>query len=642
MRNLGRITALTLVFALLATGSAGAAVNFSSSVVTNNILAASANPETDGAWIVYENESLIMGSTRSINARNRHTNEFVVIADDVDLSTPDISMNRVAYQSSTASGDIRLYDLGDDTDVAVAASADVESEPRISGEHVIWFNDTDNALWYKNLKTGTSDTIVAPANITSYDIDKGRVVYVVDNDLVYTIRPDLDTVATLVWNYSSDDVVTSVKIHGDLILMSYFSSGDPRMRRYNVSSGTSFGSNAGGNAAPRSGNLFHNSVAWESGPLPSFDISFEQTMTDGASPADPVATSVADEGDLSIFGRRIVWEQSTGVGDIYVATATPEAVRTAGADRYETAAAASKAYFGSANSAVLCTGLNFPDALAAAPFAKIAAAPLLLSRKDSVPQATLDELERLEATNVFVVGGEAVLTDAVVDQLETAGYTTERIPGATRYDTANRIAARIVDAGSSDGTWDGTAFFVRGDTFPDALAVGPVAAQAGAPIFLVKSTEIPTVVHDAITNLNIKQGFVVGGENAVSIAVRDEIETILTANGGPGDPTERWSGADRYATAAEVIDRAMGYRYIDLDTLGLATGENFPDALGGGAALGYYGSGLALTPGSGSIHPGLQHVLDEQHYAIGRLNVFGGTGVISNEIMTGVTTRLIQ
>jgi len=125
----------------------------------------------------------------------------------------------------------------------------------------------------------------------------------------------------------------------------------------------------------------------------------------------------------------------------------------------------------------------------------------------------------------------------------------------------------------------------------------------------------------------------------VSADVRADIEAILDANGGPPDPTERWSGADRYATAAAVIKNGLDWRYIDLDTLGLATGENFPDALGGGAALGHYGGGLALTR-KDSLPDSLTQLLTDQEYKIGRLDVFGGSDVVSDSVMTGVAARL--
>ena len=65
----------------------------------------------------------------------------------------------------------------------------------------------------------------------------------------------------------------------------------------------------------------------------------------------------------------------------------------------------------------------------------------------------------------------------------------------------------------------------------------------------------------------------------------------------------------------------------------------FPDALGGGAALGYYGSGLVLTRGE-SLPAETASFLAAREYEIGRVDVFGGTATISDRVKTAVAVRL--
>jgi len=641
MKGYSRIGITALALALLAgVSSASAAVTFTNTPLESGTLAASYDPETDGRWVVYDSVAILPGAQYNIVARNLKTGDLTSFGGAGNQVQPDVSMDRVVYEHQGASWDVRMYDLREASDIGIATSADAEISPRISGDLVIWLNATDGELWFRNLRSNVSDVVAGPPGaITGLDVDRGCIAYIVDNEYIYTFRPGVDSSPELRHTMSSGEVATALRIHGDDVLISYSDEGNNKMLVLNTTSDLTFNVNPSGAPGSPGGAIFHGSIAWEADMLTSWDVRWEAVPSAGTAGAIDVAATAADERDLSIFGRRIVWEQDTGVGDVYMGSSAPESVRTQGADRYETAARASAAYFDAANNAVLCTGMNFPDALAAAPFAKIVAGPLLLSRSNAVPPSTMDELDRLGVTHVFVIGGTGVLLPAVETQLHAAGMTTERIQGPTRYETANSIAARIVDAGNSNDTYDGTAFFARGDKFPDALAVGPVAAQAGAPIFLVKPTELPATVATAMSNLYIKQGFVIGGEPAVSADVRNDIEAILDANGGPPDPTERWSGADRYATAAAVIKNGLDWRYIDLDTLGLATGENFPDALGGGAALGHYGSGLALTQ-SGSLPASLIQLLTDQEYKIGRLDVFGGSDVVSDAVMTGVAARL--
>jgi len=87
--------------------------------------------------------------------------------------------------------------------------------------------------------------------------------------------------------------------------------------------------------------------------------------------------------------------------------------RWAGADRYATAAVISKnTYPQGATTAYLASGAGYPDALAGAPVAAHAGAPLLLTSWDCVPASTLAELTRLGATNIVVLGGPSAVSNA--------------------------------------------------------------------------------------------------------------------------------------------------------------------------------------------------------------------------------------
>jgi putative cell wall-binding protein len=90
--------------------------------------------------------------------------------------------------------------------------------------------------------------------------------------------------------------------------------------------------------------------------------------------------------------------------------------RWAGADRYATAAAISlKTYPQGATTAYLASGENYPDALAGAPVAARAGAPLLLTGRDCVPASTRAELTRLRATNIVVLGGTSAVSEAAAN-----------------------------------------------------------------------------------------------------------------------------------------------------------------------------------------------------------------------------------
>ena len=101
---------------------------------------------------------------------------------------------------------------------------------------------------------------------------------------------------------------------------------------------------------------------------------------------------------------------------IRISPATPTVERLWGADRFATAAAVSQAaYPGGATNVMVATGRNFPDALAGSAAAGNLAMPVLLVETDSIPASTLSEIDRLNPQKIFVLGGPAVVSDAVRD-----------------------------------------------------------------------------------------------------------------------------------------------------------------------------------------------------------------------------------
>jgi putative cell wall-binding protein len=181
-----------------------------------------------------------------------------------------------------------------------------------------------------------------------------------------------------------------------------------------------------------------------------------------------------------------------------------------------------------------------------------------------------------------------------------------RIAGATRFQTA--IAAsqdQFATAGSAHAV-----VLTRADTYPDALAGGPLAAKVGGPLLLTSSASLDAGVQAEIIRVLPAGGtvYILGGTSAVSTSV----ETTIT---GLGFAVKRVAGADRFATAVAVADQ-MG----DPTTVFEATGLNFPDALAGGPPAIKSGGVILLTNGSTqstataaylAAHPG------GKHYALG-------------------------
>lgn len=148
--------------------------------------------------------------------------------------------------------------------------------------------------------------------------------------------------------------------------------------------------------------------------------------------------------------------------------------RIAGPDRYATSLAIAQTYFPTAKNVFVATGTNFPDALAAGPWAAAQQAPILLvgSQITSEQQAYL---QQLGSPSITILGGAGAVSEQVEAQLTQFG-AVQRISGANRYETAAKIALQFGKAGKL--------YLATGTGFADALAGGALAAQEGVPIML--------------------------------------------------------------------------------------------------------------------------------------------------------------
>ena len=196
--------------------------------------------------------------------------------------------------------------------------------------------------------------------------------------------------------------------------------------------------------------------------------------------------------------------------------------RRAGPTRFDTAAAASRAVFDRGRPVVyVATGEAYPDALAGAGAAALDGGPLLLTSADALPEATLEELQRLDPRLVVIVGGQGAIAAAVEDQLRAAGFATERRSGADRYATAAALTATR-DPSAIDGVWAAT-----GTAFPDALTAAPAAATTGDVILLVRPDAVPAITADEVQRLGASRLAVAGGELAIGPAVLADLEALL-------------------------------------------------------------------------------------------------------------------
>lgn len=291
----------------------------------------------------------------------------------------------------------------------------------------------------------------------------------------------------------------------------------------------------------------------------------------------------------------------------YIASSSmiPVTERLSGDNRYKTAIEISKdGWQDGADTVVLSRGYEFPDALAGAPLAYQLDAPILLTDDKTLTKETANEIKRLGAKKVIILGSDNAVYPAVENQLRNMGLKTERIGGEDRFETAKLIAEKL-DSPSDK------AVVAYGYNFPDALAVAPYAAKEGMPILLTRDNKLPDYTKEALADTKVT--IVVGGDNVVQKNVYDQL---------PGH--KRLAGDDRYETAAEII----GYFDDEAHTGYVATGLNFADALTGAVLAAKNDSPLLLAKKdqlSPSIEAAINDLQTEQFVLL------GGPDVVSVE-----------
>ncbi|MGV8897201.1 MAG: cell wall-binding repeat-containing protein [Rhodoglobus sp.] len=284
--------------------------------------------------------------------------------------------------------------------------------------------------------------------------------------------------------------------------------------------------------------------------------------------------------------------------------------RIAGAHRYATAVAISEFGFaaGEPDIVYIATGAGYADALSAGPAAAHDNAPLLLTAPDSIPVEVAAELVRLAPRQIIVVGSDKAVSGQVFAQLGNLSFQPQvmRIGGVDRFETSRMIANRFDTAT--------TAYIASGLNFPDALSAGPAAARFDGPVILVNGASLVDAETLAVfTRLGVTTVKIAGDNKVVSDAIQSQLSASYTV--------KRNSGADRYATAIAI----NADDFTSADTVFLATGNGYADALTGSVLAGIQGSPLFISPAN-CVPAGVRNAITalDAHKVI----VLGSTAVL--------------
>ncbi len=199
--------------------------------------------------------------------------------------------------------------------------------------------------------------------------------------------------------------------------------------------------------------------------------------------------------------------------------------RIAGPNRFAVSASiAEKVIAGNtSDTAVIASGLTFPDALSVSGVAGKNRMPILLVHKDRVP----DEIRSFinnhpEIKKYVIVGGPGTVSDTVKNTLSQSGKSVTRLGGANRY----QVGINIANYFNLDPA---TTIFARSDNFADALSGGPLSTTIGGPILLTPGSRLDGSVEVYLKahQTELDNAYILGGTYSVSPQVEYKIGTYV-------------------------------------------------------------------------------------------------------------------
>lgn len=296
-------------------------------------------------------------------------------------------------------------------------------------------------------------------------------------------------------------------------------------------------------------------------------------------------------------------------------------LRADGSDRVLTAIAAWKMGNFPGDSVVLVDGNVHADGLSATPLAAALHAPVLLTTwKTGLEPALLDQLKVSGKKNVYLVGGQVPMNPYDEFELNEAGMTVHRIAGPDRFGTAvavNQVTEPLVGAAPKKPL---NLYIADGVGFPDALVAGAAAGRSGSLMLLSKGNTLDPNTFGYISSLGQTRPLTITavGGPAVQAVQNTPWPTTMSVNIKP------IMGKDRYETAALTAGTQAG-----TNSAVLVTGQNFPDALSGGALAADQNSALVLTKPE-ELPPSSYQAL--QRYGANKTIVVGGPAAVSAKV----------
>ena len=254
------------------------------------------------------------------------------------------------------------------------------------------------------------------------------------------------------------------------------------------------------------------------------------------------------------------------------AVAAPTVSRIAGADRYATSVAASRAAFPSGTRApvvFLVSGTSRGEGYGAIAAAAQLGGSVLLTRPDGLASTTASELDRLDPDRIVLVGSTTTLATAVAQAATRYAPTVQRVSGGSAASTSQALNRFAFSAAT-------TAWVVTGASATDAVVGATAAGAHRSPVIVLDGSraDLPSANASLLRDLGVTSVTVVGSTAAVSSGIEADLRAVVgSAN------VVRASGSDRYSVAARV--NALAWPAMAPGTAYLGNGRETTNAFAG-------------------------------------------------------------
>ncbi len=175
----------------------------------------------------------------------------------------------------------------------------------------------------------------------------------------------------------------------------------------------------------------------------------------------------------------------------------------------------------------------------------------------------------------LIAGLALVISLPLMASASPLAYQTVRLSGNDRVETALCIAQK----GWSSAQ---TVILCEYSDYADSIAATPYAVSLNAPLLLTGGASLDERVVKELKRLKTQKVILLGGSGCLKTSIEKELENLSLK-------WERIGGANRYETSILLA------RKISSDSLILANGDDFPDALSAAAYAGIQQIPIVLT-----------------------------------------------